>query len=187
MICPTALLAAKDRSLNPLAAPAVPLPGIDGFLGTRASFGMDLVLVGLIALLPVLALSIYLVRNRRAYAAHKRLQIFIAGALLAAIVVFEIDVRLISDWKVRAAAAGQNPWWPAGVLTALGIHLVFAVSTLVLWVWVVWEAFLRFPVPPTPGSHGPRHRVMARLAALDLVLTAVTGTIFYWLAFVAVR
>jgi putative membrane protein len=173
--------------LNPPSPPAALLPGIDGFLGSRASFGMDLVLVGLIALLPVLAWSIHLVRNRRAYAAHKRLQIFIAAALLAAIVVFEIDVRLISDWKVRAAADGQNPWWPAGVLTALAIHLVFAVSTLVLWVWVVWEAFVRFPVPPTPGSHGPRHRVMARLAAIDLVLTAVTGTVFYWLAFVASR
>ena len=173
--------------MNPSSPPAALLPGIDGFLGTRASFGMDLVLVGLIALLPVLAWSIYLVRNRRAYVAHKRLQIFIAAALLAAIVVFEIDVRLISDWKVRAAAAGQNPWWPTGVLTALAIHLVFAISTLVLWVWVVGEAFLRCPVPPAPGSHGPRHRAMARLAALDLLLTACTGTVFYWLAFVAIR
>jgi hypothetical protein len=50
---------------------------------------------------------------------------------------------------------------------------------------VVWEAIARFPVPPAPGGHGPRHRRMARLAALDLVATAVTGTIFYWLAFVA--
>jgi uncharacterized membrane protein YozB (DUF420 family) len=73
------------------------------------------------------------------------------------------------------------------VLTALAIHLVFAVSTLVLWVWVLWEAFLRFPVPPMPGSHGGRHRFMARLAAIDLMLTAVTGTVFYWLAFVASR
>jgi putative membrane protein len=173
--------------LNPPIVPPAPLPGIDGFLGTRASFGMDLVLVGLIALLPVLAWSIHLVRTQRAYAAHKRLQIFIAAALLAAIVVFEIDVRLISDWKVRAAAGGGNPWWPAGVLTALAIHLVFAVSTLVLWIWVIWEAFLRFPTPPIPGGHGPRHRVMARLAAVDLVLTACTGTVFYWLAFVATR
>jgi hypothetical protein len=172
--------------LNQPPAPAALLPGIDGFLGTRASFGMDLVLVGLIALLPVLAWSIHLVRNR-AYTAHKRLQIFIAAALLVAIVVFEIDVRLISDWKVRAAAGGLNPWWPAGALTALGIHLVFAISTLVLWVWVIWEAFLRFPVPAAPGSHGSRHRFMARLAALDLVLTAVTGSVFYWLAFVATR
>ncbi len=163
--------------------------GIDGFLGTRASLGMDVVLVGLIALLPVLAWSVSLVR-RGAYAAHKRLQLFIAVALLAAIIVFEIDVRLISDWKLRAAGGvawggRPNPWWPAGVLVALGIHLVFAVSTLVLWVWVVWEALARFPSPPTPGNHGARHKVMARLAAADLLLTAVTGSVFYWLAFVA--
>ncbi len=164
-------------------------PGIDGFLGTRASLGMDVVLVGLIALLPVLAWSVALVRRGR-YVAHKRLQLFIVAALLAAIVVFEIDIRLVSDWRVRAAGGppwggAPNPWWPAGVLAALGIHLVFAVSTPVLWAWVVWEALARFPVPPAPGSHGPRHRRMARLAALDLLLTAITGTIFYWLAFVA--
>jgi len=164
-------------------------PGIDGFLGTRASLGMDVVLVGLVALLPVLAWSVVLVRRGR-YLAHKRLQLFIVAALLAAIVVFEIDIRLISDWRVRAAGGGPwggapNAWWPTGVLAALGIHLVFAVSTLVLWAWVVWEALRRFPTPPAPATHGRRHRVMARLAAVDLVLTAITGTVFYWLAFVA--
>jgi putative membrane protein len=163
--------------------------GIDGFLGTRASIGMDVVLVGLIALLPVMVWSIAAVR-RGHYALHKRLQLFIVAALLVAIVVFELDVRLVSDWKLRAAGGppwgeAPNAWWPRGVLVALVIHLVFAISTLVLWAWVVWEALSRFPVPPSPGSHGPRHRRMARLAALDLVATAVTGTIFYWLAFVA--
>ncbi len=162
--------------------------GIDGFLGSRASIGMDVVLVGLIALLPVMAWSIAAVRQGR-YALHKRLQLFIVAALLAAIVVFEIDVRLVSDWRLRAAGGppwgdAPNAWWPRGVLVALAIHLVFAISTLVLWAWVVWEAIGRFPTPPAPGSHGPRHRRMARLAALDLVATAVTGTIFYWLAFV---
>lgn len=156
--------------------------GIDGFLGTRASFGMDLVLVGLLTVLPVLVWSVHVVRKKRDFATHKRLQLLIAGLLLAAIVIFEIDVRLISDWKMRAR---PSPWWPTGVLTALGVHLVFAISTLVLWVWVVWEAIIRFPVPPHPGTHGPRHRVMARIAALDLVLTACTGSLFYWLAFVA--
>jgi len=156
--------------------------GIDGFLGTRASIGMDLVLVVLLAMLPLLAWSVHLVKNRRAFAAHKRFQLLIAGALLAAIVVFEVDIRLLSDWRLRAA---PSPWWPTGVLAALGVHLVFAVSTLVLWTWVVWEAVARFPVPPEPGTHGPRHRRMARLAAADLVLTAFTGCLFYWLAFVA--
>ncbi len=156
--------------------------GIDGFLGSRASFGMDLVLVGLLAVLPLLAWSVHLVRNRRNFAAHKRLQLVIAAALLAAILIFEIDVRLISDWKLRAA---PSPWWPTVVLAALGVHLVFAISTLVLWIWAVWEALLRFPAPPAPNAHSPRHKLVARLAAADLVMTAITGSTFYWLAFVS--
>ncbi|MFM1902345.1 MAG: hypothetical protein RLZZ440_245 [Planctomycetota bacterium] len=160
------------------------MPGIDGFLsllGSRASLGMDVVLVGLVALLPVLAWSVQAVRGGR-FELHKRLQLFIVAALAVAILVFEVDVRLISDWKLRAR---PSPYWPGGVLWALGIHLVFAVSTFVLWTWVVWEAVTRFPNPPRPAEHGPRHRRMARLAALDLLMTAVTGVIFYWLAFVA--
>jgi putative membrane protein len=164
-----------------VAAAVVPPSGFDGFLGTRASVGMDVLLVGLLATLPVLALSIAAVRARK-YAVHKSLQLVIVATLLAVIVVFEIDIRLFSDWKPRAAT---SPFWPAGVLWSLGIHLVFAVSTLVLWTWVVWEALRRFPSPPAPGSHGPRHRRMARLAALDLLATAVTGVTFYWLAFVS--
>ncbi len=168
-----------------IAEPVAAVPtGIDGFLapfGSRASIGMDVVLVGLLALLPVLVWSIAAVRAGR-YGLHKRLQLFIVAALAVAILVFELDIRIFSDWRERAR---PSPFWPAGVLWALGIHLVFAVSTFVLWSWVVWEALRRFPTPPVPGTHGPRHRRMARLAALDLAATALTGLIFYWLAFVA--
>lgn len=90
------------------SAVAATAPGLDGFLGTRASLGMDVVLVGLVALLPVLAWSVSLARRGR-YLAHKRLQLFIVAALLAAIVVFEIDIRLISDWKIRRGRAALGP------------------------------------------------------------------------------
>ena len=109
--------------------------------------------------------------------------VWTGGHLVLDLGVLPRALRAQSAAQIRAF---EEVFEPLG-LTALAIHLVFAVSTLVLWVWVVWEAFLRFPVPPMPGSHGPRHRVMARLAALDLVLTAITGTVFYWLAFVASR
>ena len=158
------------------------MSGIDGFLGTSGSLGMDVVVVGLLAVLPLLAWSIHVVRTRRDYATHKLLQLTIAVALLVCIVIFEIDIRLVSDWKVRAR---PSPWWPGGVLTMLGVHLIFAVSTLVLWVWTVWDALVKFPSPPVPGGHGGRHRVMGRLAAIDLVLTTITGLLFYWLAFIA--
>ncbi len=111
----------QDGRGLPGANPRVDVPqiaaGIDGFLGTRASLGMDVVLVGLFATFPLLAWSVHLVRHRRDYAGHKRLQLAIVAALLAAIVVFEVDIRLLSDWKVRAA---PSPFWPRGVLVALG-------------------------------------------------------------------
>ncbi len=159
---------------------AAALPGIDGFLGSRASLGMDVVLVGLFALLPVLAVSIVAVRQGR-YRLHKLLQSFIVAALLAAIAIFEIDIRLFSDWRIRAA---PSDFWPVGVGVALGIHLVFAVSSLVLLLWVFIAALRAFPQPPVPGPHSTRHRFLARWAAADLLATAFTGGVFYWLAFV---
>ena len=174
---------AAPREVTVVGKPA-DLPGINGLfagLGSRGSLGMDVVLVGLIALLPVLAWSIAAVRRGR-YLLHKRLQLVIVALLAAAIVFFEIDIRLLSDWRERAR---PSVYWPAGVLWSLGVHLVFAISTFVLWVWVLWEALARFPDPPQPASHGPRHRFWARLAAVDLAATAITGFIFYWIAFVA--
>ena len=159
---------------------SIEIPGFDGFLGSRASIGMDVVIVGLVLLLPVLFVSIMAVKQGR-YRLHKSLQIFIMVALLAAILIFEIDIRLFSDWRLRAT---PSPYWPVGVGTALAVHLVFAVSTLVLLLWVLIEAVLRFPKPPVPGIHSRRHRLMARIAAADLLITTVTGGFFYWLAFV---
>jgi hypothetical protein len=92
-------------------AVAVPPAGFDGFLGTRASIGMDVVLVGLLATLPVLVLSIAAVRARR-YAVHKALQLGIVAALLAAIVVFEVDIRLFPGRPParsgRSACSGRS-------------------------------------------------------------------------------
>ena len=109
------------------------MQGFDGFLGSRASIGMDVVIVGLVLLLPILFVSIMAVKQGR-YRLHKSLQIFIMVALLAAILIFEIDIRLFSDWRLRAT---PSPYWPVGVGTALAVHLVFAVSTLVLLLWVL--------------------------------------------------
>ena len=98
----------------------------------------------------------------------------------------------------RQAKGGRQVWLRRGLVWVVAVVVVVAVweGSKALFnlphyklphLSAIWEAFLRFPTPPTPGGHGPRHRVMARLAAVDLVLTACTGTVFYWLAFVATR
>ncbi len=147
---------------------------------------LDVVALAMIALVPVLAVSIYLVKYRRQYALHKTIQLTLGSVLLVAVTLFEIDVR-IHGWRHRAEASpyfghdGSTNW----VMIVLSIHLFFAITSTVLWVLVIYRALRNFPSPPIPGPHSRWHRRWGLIAALDMTCTAVTGWIFYWLAFVS--
>jgi len=160
-------------------------PGINGFLGTRASLMLDLVFLAMFAVLPVMGWSIWLVRARRNYTLHKRVQLVLAAVLLVTVTAFEIDIR-IHGWRERARPSrffGDGQQWGL-VDISLAVHLVFAVSTAALWVWVVVGAWKHFDDPPLPGPYSHKHRKLGWLAAIDMTLTAVTGWVFYLLAFV---
>src|SRR5689334_2809450 len=157
-------------------------PGFDGFLGTRAPLMVDVVFVAMFAVVAVLAWSVFVVKVRRRYSLHKWTQVTLGAILLVAVILFEIDIRL-HGWEERAAnAIGGQP--AQAVYTALYIHLVFAISTVILWPTTIGLALANFSNPPLPGPHSRIHIPLARVAAIDMVLTAVTGWIFYWLAFV---
>jgi uncharacterized membrane protein YozB (DUF420 family) len=161
---------------------AIDYPGLEGFLGTRASFMLDVLVIAMVVVVVVLAWSIYQVKYRRRFVLHKWVQIILGLLLLVAVIVFEVDVRLFG-WEDRAAGvlgghASQTVW------TALAIHLVFAVAATILWPVVIIRALLNFPNPPAPGPHSRFHRRWARIAAIDMLLTACTGWTFYYLAFV---
>jgi putative membrane protein len=157
-------------------------PGIDGILGTRASLMLDLLFLAMFAVVLVLAWSIWQVKYRRRYQLHKWVQVVLGVVLLAAVVLFEVDIRL-HGWEDRAAGQiGGHP--PAQVWTALYIHLCFAVTSVLLWPVVIIRALRQFPDPPAPAAHSESHKIWAWLATLDMLLTAVTGWTFYYLAFV---
>jgi uncharacterized membrane protein YozB (DUF420 family) len=160
-------------------------PGIDGFLGTRASFMLDFVVLAMVGILPVLGWSVWQAKRGR-YLLHKRVQLALAAVLAVAVALFEIDMRT-SGWRPRAEA---SPYYgtdgaPGIVDYALAVHLFFAVTTVVLWITVIVRALRRFPNPPRPNEHSPQHILWAKLAAADMAMTAVTGWLFYYLAFVA--
>ena len=115
------------------------------------------------------------------------IQITLALALLVVLLLFEIDVHFIDQWMVRADA---SPYFDAAtksglVVYALVIHLVFATTTFGLWLTVIVQALRHFPRPPGINEHSRFHRRWGTVAALDMVMTTLTGWIFYWLAFVA--
>lgn len=161
------------------------LPGINGFLGTRGSLMLDIVFLAMFVVVLILGWSITLARQGK-FARHKRVQLVLVVVLLIAITAFEVEMRLVG-WEQRAA---ESPYWTSNawndpVHYSLLIHLLFAIPTALLWVFVVVRAIRHFPIPATPNEHSRSHRFWAPIASFEMLMTAVTGWVFYWLAFVA--
>ena len=161
-------------------------PGINGFLGTRGSFMLDVVFLAMLLIVPVMCWSVYLVRYRRNFSLHKKVQLTTGLILLIAVVAFEVDMRLLTDWELRAAPSPyyQVDRWNT-VWTALTVHLVFAIPTPIIWAVVIARALRRFPNPPQAGVHSKSHRFWGYMAVAGMLMTAFTGWIFYYLAFIS--
>ena len=159
---------------------------MDGFLGTRGSFMLDFVFTAMLATVPMLILSRYWARSAAKYGLHRRMQIFLSIVLLVAVVAFEVEIR-IYGWKDRAL---DSPYWIDGAVNdwidySLLVHLCFAIPTPIIWACVFYFALRKFPKPPEPSEHSASHRFWGQIAMAGLTLTAITGSVFYWFAFVA--
>ena len=155
----------------------------NGILPTRGSVMLDVIFLSMFVMIIGICVSVYLVKFQRRYLLHRNIQLGLALFLTLVIIAFEIDIRFFTDWKELAA---ESPYFESGmVYWSLGIHLCFAIPCPFLWAFVIWRALKRFPTPPEPGDHSPQHRFWARIAAILMLITNVTGCTFYWLAFVA--
>jgi putative membrane protein len=146
---------------------------------------LDLVFLAMFAVLPVLGWSIAQVKYHRRYLLHKRVQLALGAVLLVTVSAFEIDMR-INGWRDRAAAS--RFWSETGlnwVDAALAVHLCFAITTTLAWVVVIARALANYSNPPAPGPHSRWHLRWAKVAAIDMLLTAITGWVFYLMAFAA--
>jgi uncharacterized membrane protein YozB (DUF420 family) len=155
--------------------------GIDGFLGTRASIMLDVVFVAMFAIVAAMIWAIQLAK-RRHFTLHKQVQTALGITLLIAIVLFEVDMRFLTDWRERAR---PSPYYETFVFPSLIIHLCFAIPAAVLWAYVIIAAWRNFATPTRPGPYSARHMRWGKLAAFAMFMTSVTGWIFYWFAFVA--
>ena len=158
----------------------------DGFLGYKASFMLDVVVCALVVVVPLLAYSLWLVKFRHNYRAHKALQITLGLVLLLAVGCFEVDMRMQGgiDTILAKRARPLTVAEKESFNRLLYVHLVFAVSTVALWGTTLGLAVRRFPAPVTPGPHSSWHRRLGWLSAADITLTSVTGLLVYYLGFV---
>lgn len=149
---------------------------------------LDFVVCALVIIVPVLCYSLWLAKFKRRYQQHKWLQIALGVILLVAVGAFEVDLQLVhGGWEnIVAKSHPEEAALAAKVAESrpyLWVHLLFAVTTPVLWCVTLVLALKRFPNPPTPGPHSRLHKTLGWLSAVDITLTAVTGLVFYYVAF----
>lgn len=161
-----------------------------GFLGYQTTFMLDFVVCALVLIVPLLLLSLWLVKVRKKYKAHMQMQLGLGLILLVAVSAFEIDVQLVhGGWEKIVAQQNLAPEAYAAKITAvrpwLLVHLVFAITTPILWIITIVLALKRFGRNPVPGAHSRVHSILGWLSTIDITLTSVTGLAFYYVAFVA--
>lgn len=161
----------------------------DGFLGYQSSFMLDFVVTALVLIVPLLLFSLWKVKFGRAYVVHRRLQLTLGCVLLVAVGAFEFDLHVVhGGWENVVAKQSLNAEALAAkiadVRPYLRFHLLFAVTTPLLWAVTIGLALKGFSNPPLPGPHSRRHKLLGWASAIDVTLTAVTGLIFYYVAFV---
>ena len=159
----------------------VGLGSTNGLLPTRGSVMLDVVAVAMVAVSGLLLLSIFLARVQKKHQLHRSIQLVLIVLLSIAIVLFEIDMRVYTDWEQLAepSAYFESGW----VHAALWIHLTFAIPTPFVWAYVVTQALRKIEWDSESYRH--RHRVWGWVASLMMFGTAVTGWLFYWIAFCA--
>lgn len=159
----------------------------DGFLGYQTSFMLDFVVVALLLVVPILLYSLWQVKTRKAYNLHRRLQLVLGVILFVAVSAFEIDLQIVhGGWQNIVAKSLEGDALTARIADArpwLWVHLIFAVSTPFFWGVTIVLALRKFSNPPQPSAHSKTHKTLGWISAIDITLTAITGLLFYYVAF----
>ena len=147
-----------------------------GFLpGSRGSLMLDTVAVAMFIVLPALVIGVRKAKFERKFIKHRNIMLSLSALLLAAVIAFELEMRLVG-WRHLAE---PSPYFNTVVPWMLGVHILCSATTTIVLAVTVILALKRFSSPPGPNPHSSLHMKLGKAAATGLALTSVTGWMFY--------
>jgi putative membrane protein len=151
-----------------------------GFLGTRAPFFMDFVMI-MVALLPLLALAAIAMAKAKSYKLHAFSQSLIFIVSVIVVSYFEYGVRAGGGFEnfIEGSNTSHNY-----ALYVLLFHIAIAIISLLIWIRTIWKARKATKAGTLPGSASKEHRKAGQLTFIGICLTAFTGIWVYLLLFV---
>ncbi len=152
-------------------------------LFSRAPLILDILFLAMLAFLPLLLFSVYLVRIKKKFLIHKRLQIGLTVALMSILIAFEIEMRL-NGWRQYT---DESPYNHTTLMPFLLSHIAIASATLVFWIVTFIHGLKKIALPPIQSPSTSIHKNLAWISVIGLTLTTLTGWIFYYMAFIAIN
>ncbi|MCH9813003.1 MAG: DUF420 domain-containing protein [Epsilonproteobacteria bacterium] len=149
---------------------------LDGFLGTRGDFIVDLVIT-VSGFLPFLMLFTFYLAAKGMYTLHRNLQILLFIVVVGLVVALEYDIQFGGLAEISKMTPFKDS---VALLFVFAIHLFFAITSFGGWLWLLIKSSKRYP------KHFEfNHKKWGKLIFADVVLTAITGWILYWMTFAA--
>jgi len=150
-----------------------------GFLGTRAPFFMDFVMI-MVALLPLLVAFAISLAKKKNYRAHALFQqtIFIIAVIVVG--YFEYGVRAGGGFSgfVKGSSVSHNY-----AFYVLIFHIIIATIGFGIWAHTLLSARKDSQNRTLPGLYSSSHSKAGRRAFMWIVATAITGIWVYILLF----
>jgi len=148
-----------------------------GFLGTNAPFYMDLVTC-YFAILPLLMGSAIFMAMKKRYELHYKMQLSIFLFTLFIVGLFEIGVRISGGFSAFMAQSHVNATF---MLIFLGIHILIALITVVLYSILVYSAIKKFRLKS--ASIVASHKKLGIFVFFGMSITSLMGVMIYYFLF----
>lgn len=119
--------------------------------------------------------------RRGDHARHRRMQTVLLVACFAMVIALEVRIRVAGG--SGALLAGAPPGMRTMARALLAVHVIGAVLTYLLWLWLLIVSRKRYGTR-LPGDFSRTHRRLGWVIFGGLVFTAASATGMYALAFV---
>lgn len=151
-----------------------------GFLGTRAPFFMDFVMI-MVALLPLLVAVAISFAKKKNYDIHALVQqtIFIVAVIVVG--YFEYGVRVGGGYEGFVQGSSVSHQYAFYVLI---FHIIIAVIGFGIWAHTLVSARKDSKNKTLPGLYSVVHKKAGRRAFMWITATAITGVWVYILLFI---
>jgi len=151
-----------------------------GFLGTRAPFFMDSVVI-IVALLPFLiGLGVWFARLKY-HKLHYFFQTMLFVVTIVVLIYFEYGIKLGGGFYEYMKESSIDLSF---ALSFLIFHIIIATITMIIWGRTIKIAFEDRKRRTLPGLYSKFHRKSSKLVAFFILLTSITGVGVYWILFV---